>query len=479
MPTRQQFAWFLLLLSVSSRIHTLSAAEANAPSFQVPPPFVVHEWGTFTVLQDDNGKELPGINIDDEPVPPFVHNLAPYLLNNSVLSNEHWIYRQKGAPRRHLRVTMRLETPVLYFYPSSTGKLPPSIDVDVRFRGGWLTEFYPWARAEMSGMREGSFDFGPLTPDTVGRLTWLDVKLDTHTDGPITNAPVWLAPRQVASVDVTVQNPKAKEGHHAESERYLFYRGVANQRAPLRVATNRDQQALTIRSNFDAVPGTGKWIIGSAWLVDIRGTGQTAFRTLAPMTVTADSQPLVARVSTAFGEADYASDKMDELRRMMHKALVADGLFDDEATAMLATWQRAYFQTAGLRLFFLVPRPWTDHYLPIEISSTPRLKRVMMGRIELITEAQRERLAKIARGPISDGHWINKIPEGKPKDQFLAGRSDFGDLGVKIPVDYQAYLNLGRFRNALVVAEERRNSSPALSKFIQAYGLQPYRWSDE
>ena len=33
------------------------------------------------------------------------------------LSNPHWRYKMKGAPRHHPEVTMRLETPVIYFYP--------------------------------------------------------------------------------------------------------------------------------------------------------------------------------------------------------------------------------------------------------------------------------------------------------------------------------------------------------------------------
>src|SRR6186713_3161902 len=106
-------------------------------------PLVVHEWGTFTSLQDEQGKELTGINTDDEPVPAFVHNLNPFLLSRPVLSSLHWAYRQKGAPRMHPQITMRLETPVLYFYPPKSWKAGQPIDVSVRFRGGWLTEFYP------------------------------------------------------------------------------------------------------------------------------------------------------------------------------------------------------------------------------------------------------------------------------------------------------------------------------------------------
>src|SRR5688500_700312 len=75
---------------------------------------VVHEWGTFTALQNEGGEQLGGINIDDEPVPNFVHNLNPYVLQSSYTLRE---VRSKGAPQRHPYVTVRLETPVIYFYP--------------------------------------------------------------------------------------------------------------------------------------------------------------------------------------------------------------------------------------------------------------------------------------------------------------------------------------------------------------------------
>ncbi len=48
---------------VTIRGQTASAAEK----------LVVHEWGTFTSLQDENGRQLGGINVDDEPVPSFVY----------------------------------------------------------------------------------------------------------------------------------------------------------------------------------------------------------------------------------------------------------------------------------------------------------------------------------------------------------------------------------------------------------------------
>jgi hypothetical protein len=159
----------------------------------------------------------------------------------------------------------------------------------------------------------------------------------------------------------------------------------------------------------------------------------------------------------------------------MHAARVADGLFADEATALLTTWQKSYFTSPGLRLFYLVPRVWTDHYLPLTLSTEAQLDRVMIGRLELISDEQRELLGRLADVTASDGSWIERIPESPARERFLAGRTDFGDLGAKIPADYQMYLALGRFRNALVAHEERIRPTPSLTKFINTYELHPFR----
>src|SRR5437762_1225837 len=71
----------------------------------------VHEWGTFTALQEGEGRALAGINIDDEPVPSFVHNLNPSIIVKPHAAAEyHWRNQMKGTPQRHPYVTMRLET---------------------------------------------------------------------------------------------------------------------------------------------------------------------------------------------------------------------------------------------------------------------------------------------------------------------------------------------------------------------------------
>jgi hypothetical protein len=81
--------------------------------------------GTFTSLQDEAGRTLGGINSEDEPLPRFTHDIDHLL----VLKKNNLPARfYQGAPASLPRVTMRLETPVVYFYPPAGSKLPLALD---------------------------------------------------------------------------------------------------------------------------------------------------------------------------------------------------------------------------------------------------------------------------------------------------------------------------------------------------------------
>src|SRR5438309_4602864 len=82
---------------------------------------VVHEWGTFTSLQNEQGNTVGGINTDDEPLPRFVHDL---LRGRSDASSGKGI---PGGVRNE--ITMRLETPVMYFHLADDANKPVNIDV--------------------------------------------------------------------------------------------------------------------------------------------------------------------------------------------------------------------------------------------------------------------------------------------------------------------------------------------------------------
>jgi hypothetical protein len=111
---------FFIALLIFSFVTTTQAAER----------LVVHEWGTFTSLQDEHGTALGRINTDDEPVPAFVHQLPHAMLFPPTGA---YTTDLKGTPAGDPNVTMRLETPVIYFHPPRGDTAPMNVDVDVAF----------------------------------------------------------------------------------------------------------------------------------------------------------------------------------------------------------------------------------------------------------------------------------------------------------------------------------------------------------
>jgi hypothetical protein len=438
-----------------------------------PAGLVVHEWGTFTSLQDESGTTIGGINTDDEPVPHFVHRMAQLLLLSPTEVPPPFF---QGAPRCHPDVTMRLETPVIYFHPSAKETALSPIDVRVKFRGGWLTEFFPKAEVQAPGLQENGFKFGPLPPDTLSELNWKGVRLGGEFHGPATTDHVWLSPRAVQAASVETC---------AESEKFLFYRGVGNIAAPLRVSRDQSGQMLALRGQQTPelqcpLP------ISALWLTEIRPEGEVAFRTLKSIALNRDANEVLLRTPAAFAEKEFSKKNMTGLRSALQAALIEEGLFQDEALALLNTWELSYFKSPGLRLFFLVPRTWTDHYLPLELSQPAEINRVMVGRIELVTRQQRKLLRMIAAQSAKEneadlkklhtdiyGAWANKRSSVEmPK--VNEGRSRLSNVGITVPLLYQAYLDLGRFRNALVLDELHRNPKSGLKSFVEMYRLQGY-----
>src|SRR5439155_2241729 len=127
--------------------------------------------------------------------------------------------------------------------------------------------------------------------------------------------------------------------------------------------------------------------------------GSAAFRKLEAITPGKDAtNPLLSTAAT-FRDQEYGADNLGKLRADMRVTLIEDGLFADEADALLNTWELSYFKSAGLRLFFLVPRASTDHYPPLEIPVPAQVSRVRLGRIELVTPEHRHLLSPLAEAP--------------------------------------------------------------------------------
>ncbi len=450
-----------------------------------PKPLVVHEWGTFTTLQDDQGVSISGINADDEPLPDFVHRLATQLLIGKTEAPPNFF---QGAPECHPDVTMRLETPVIYFHPPEGWK-PQAVDVHVGFHNGWLTEFYPKAQFKAPGFDAKHPDevyterstpvedwheaFGRIKNGSAGDLSWKGLSLDGAGAGPETTEKVWLAPRAVEATAV-----KNVDG---ESEKFLFYRGVAHNDAPLRIVRNNG--TLEIHDNirvFSMSKASKSLPFHAAWLLDVRPGGTCAYRALGVL-----KWGTRAQTPADFDKTAYSEKSMEALRSEMQAALMREGLFEDEAKALLNTWQISYFKSPGLRLFYICPRVEVNTLLPLEISAAGipvTVTRVMVGRIEMETPEQRELLAKIAAGPAPKIESIPGFPTSyftthpEANDQALyndvmAGRQPMLALGIPIPEIYADFLKLGRFREALVLDEEAKRPTAALKEFILQTGI--------
>jgi hypothetical protein len=430
----------------------------------------IHEWGTFTSLQDEYGRSIGWINTEDEPVPEFVHRLRKSLL---VPIDDLAPAFDKGAPRAHPDVLVRLETPVLYFHPPKNAKLPTSIDIKVDFRGGWLTEFYPNGKVTAPGLDQRTADFGRLGPKTIGSLEWKGLLVGKDGEFPATRDSVWLAPRDVKAAPITTADQK-------ECERFIFYRGVAYLQAPLSAVRTNDGKKIAIYGRLPEEMGrVGALKIPRMWFVDIRENGDIAFRTLPATTITSAAGRELATVDSTFSEHDYSSGNFTNLRREMKEGLISEGLYADEADALLNTWEASYFQSHGLRIFFMVPRAWTEHVLPLKASIPAEVTRAMIGRLELVTPAQRACLKRIMEAKECSTawyyEWLEKHPEAAKRFQQRRREGDLQSLRkdcVKIPDDYLAYLELGRFRNSIVL-DSYRLGKAALRKFIETYDLAP------
>src|SRR6476659_3060590 len=93
-----------------------------------PVPLVAHEWGTFTSVAGPDGRAVdwsPRAGPSDLPC---------------------FVVRNRFEIKGDLRGTVRMETPVLYFYGSDD----THVSVHVRFNGGWITEWFPPASVSLA-----------------------------------------------------------------------------------------------------------------------------------------------------------------------------------------------------------------------------------------------------------------------------------------------------------------------------------------
>jgi hypothetical protein len=312
----------------------LTAASAGIGS-QPPdtPHIVVHEWGTFTSIAGENGEAvqwLPQGGASD--LPCFV---------------DRGVFNIKGL----LRGTVRMETPVLYFYTSRD----VSVDVKVDFKQGVITEWYPKAFVQ-------SNPFGMS-----GSIGWFNVTVSPAIPPTFALEPGASHYYLARATDAT---PLRVGG---EAERFLFYRGVGQFAPPISAAVNADGRTVVWTPRDRA--------IGDVILFENRnGVVSYSVQRAAGGRLALDRPVL--------------DDETTPPKRELVDLLIANGLYRKEAEAMVATWSDTWFEE-GTRLFYIVPRAAVDAILPLTMTPAPAdVARVFVGRMELVTPATQTTIAR-------------------------------------------------------------------------------------
>lgn len=351
-------------------------------------PMTVHEWGTFTEVQGSDGQSIEWYQEPEELVdlPRFVHQSLGF---------------SKTGSRTGMDI-VRMETPVLYFYPEGEEAL--DISVTAGMQGGRITEVFPPA-----------FRINPAKTVWRGRL--LPPDSPERKNIPTANGPAgrhYAAARDVSeawlfrgeqhpsTVRMHEQMRKFAPDHPAlpavaePIDHFIFYRGAGSP-SGVRVQARQDTSdpdKYTLRNSHRAtVPklfglrvrdGLSSWVEVS---------------NLQQMKYTREGK--INEQSFVFPEATQASSIIaDEIRIAMVDALTQQGLTMDEALAMVATWDDLWFTEPGTRVLAVLPQVVADEMVPLEISPAPTsISRVFVARLELISRDKEAALMAILNDP--------------------------------------------------------------------------------
>ena len=331
--------------------------------------YILHEWGTFTTVIGSDGTHLDGVHREDAPLPDFVYALdKPPKLAPKVRR----MTKGLDYSRTFAHVNVRLETPVIYFYTGETF----AAQVDVGFKGGSIGQWYPQRSAGEKRHPRRLLDFAKHRD---GSVRW-NVQVEPAGQNAAARVfrsgelPCWLYPRYPDSALVT--------NEEGETEKYLFYRGLGRMKLPV-VLTASDRELHATNIGKDEV---------ARWLVFQLNHAQQA-RWWSPDALRPATGSKKDSVTLDLDAQPFRSDWKRELYAEGQKMLMDAGLYRAEADAMLQTWWSGYFETPGLRVFWVVPRSQVDAILPLQVSPAPsELERVIVGRSEILTPSFEKRL---------------------------------------------------------------------------------------
>jgi len=335
-----------------SAIITLNNADNRIAQ---PTGLTIHEWGTFTSIA---GKD--GMAVDWQPL-------------DGPTDLPCFVYRFEHGAKGNLGGTVRMETPVIYFY----GPGAASADVRVTFPNGFITEWYPRANRVATFIGSGMPRKGPDVrqprahePDSI---EWSHVELASGSPTFPFEFPSshYYAARSTDATPLLVGK---------EKEKFLFYRGVGRFQPPIAVLVNQSEHIVARNLSREPIPAT---------ILFENLDGRISYRVHGPI----DTQFTFDATQPAGGVAALKTD--------MEHILVDQGLFPKEAKAMVATWSDSWFEE-GTRLFYFLQTPQVDRILPLEIQPAPaQISRVFVGRVEVYTPSTK----KMITDSLTRGDW--------------------------------------------------------------------------
>ena len=325
---------------------TLALAAWTTDEPRTAADLTVHEWGTLTAIAGKDGRAVEWSPLGVSRLPPFA-DLPSFV--------EH-LY---GATFKiGLRGTIRMETPVLYFY--SPRDL--TVSAKVSFAKGLITEWYPHADrlSPAGGVTDNRLDH--LSRD--GSITWNSVDVSPNLSGDF---PRERQMNRYYEARATASSPlRVPTSAGEQREKFLFYRGVSASTLPITARLATGGKLVVQSSGDDEVP--------NAILFERRGE-RVGYRVIGGISdpTTVDPPVLNSTIESLCGD--------------LEEILVAQGLYRDEAHAMIETWKDSWFEE-GTRLIYIVPTRFIDQVLPLTIDPVPgQITRVFVGRFEIVTPA--------------------------------------------------------------------------------------------
>src|SRR5882762_255535 len=314
----------------------LRAEEQHASS-----DLTVHEWGTFKTIAGNEGHAVewtPFAGSTD--LPGFVEHLSGTNL------------------KLGLRGTIRMETPVLYFYSPRD----VSVSVRVAFSKGVITEWYPHAdRVQPSGILRNT---SLRQWQTDGSISWQGIAVSPNLSGEFPRE--GQSNRYYAARETSSSPLRLKTAAGDQQEKFLFYRGVSAAGLPLSAKLQPDGKLVVKNLSQDDIP--------AVIFFERRGEG-VGYRLAGALT----NETVLDHLAL--------SGSVDALCGDLEGILVDEGLYPDEAHAMVETWRDSWFEE-GSRLIYIVPRRFIDNILPVTIDPAPaQTVRVFVGRLEIVTPA--------------------------------------------------------------------------------------------